>query len=109
MMRNLWRTGRGMTIDHAARAWTTTPNGAAMNEGLRAGRTRRSGRALPIGVLGLLIVAAIVALTSPGQAATTSSAPKTLNLVVEFDRHATVRDDVAPEGDSQGDQVIYEM
>ena len=80
-----------------------------MNEAVHRGRGRRIGTALPVGLLGLVIVAAIVATTSTGRAATASATAKTLNLVVEFDRHANVRDDVAPAGDSQGDQVVYEM
>lgn len=80
-----------------------------MNQEPRHIATRRIGATWPIAVVGVLIAASIVVMTAPGQAASGSRAPAPLSLVVEFDRHANVRDDVAPEGDSQGDQVVYEM
>ena len=53
------------------------------------------------------LLAGAIAVTAPGDAATGSKASGTLKLVVEFDRDADARDDVAPDGDSAGDQVMY--
>lgn len=55
----------------------------------------------------MLLAGALVALLSGGSRATDSGARGTLELVVEFNRFADARDDVAPRGDSPGDQVIY--
>ena len=76
----------------------------------RIARTDRrppsSARAL-LGALGLLLVLAIAIVATTGQAASGSKATGTLKLVVEFDRDAGARDDVAPAGDSSGDQVSF--
>jgi hypothetical protein len=53
------------------------------------------------------LLAGAIALTAPGEAATSSKASGTLKLVVEFNRAADARDDLAPDGDSAGDQVMY--
>ncbi len=67
-------------------------------------RPPTSPRAL-LGALSALVVIAIAAIATTGRAATASKASGTLKLVVEFDRNAGARDDVAPAGDSSGDQV----
>ncbi len=54
-----------------------------------------------------LLVGVIFVSAPPGQAASGSKASGTLRLVVEFNRNADARDDVAPSGDSAGDQVMY--
>jgi hypothetical protein len=52
------------------------------------------------------LIAGAIALTASGQAATGSKTSGTLKLVVQFDRDADARDDLAPAGDSPGDQVM---
>ena len=66
---------------------------------------RRAGLAL---LTAAALACAVVALASGGSEAATAKPPSgTLKLVVEFDRDADARHDLAPAGDSAGDQVMY--
>ena len=60
-----------------------------------------------LAVLAGALLAGAIAIAAPGEAATGSKASGTLKLVVEHDRDADARDDLAPAGDSPGDQVMY--
>lgn len=64
-------------------------------------------RSLLIAAAAVLMAGALVALLSGGSRAADSGARGTLRLVVEFNRFADARDDVAPRGDSPGDQVMF--
>ena len=59
-----------------------------------------------LAVLAGALLAGAIAIAAPGEAATGSKASGTLKLVIEHDRDADARDDLAPAGDSPGDQVI---
>jgi len=67
---------------------------------------RRNGLRLTIGMAAMLLVA-LVAVAARGQQVAAAPAAGTLKLVVEFNRSADARHDLAPAGDSAGDQVIY--
>lgn len=69
-----------------------------------ASSIRRAGLAL---LTGAVLAGAVVALGAGGEPATATAPSGALKLVVEFDRDADARDDLAPAGDSAGDQVMY--
>ena len=82
-----------------------------MNDHHHTRARRRTAATLLAGVVSLLMAGALVTITASGQTASSAAAGSkargTLKLVVEFNRFADARDEVAPEGDSTGDQVIY--
>lgn len=72
----------------------------------RAAAPRTIRRAVLALLSGAVLAGAVVALAAGGEAAGARAPSGTLKLVVEVDRDAGARDDLAPAGDSAGDQVM---